>query len=183
MWSARKAPDLPMLPCIRRENMCYPPTTPVGAWPYCRSRLTAVWVRRPTWSIRVVRSIHRGPPTIRLEISIPAIIAPPMFIWSVSIPRRRMIADEAGLDQILIFKLDLTTGKLAPVSQTPSLPGSAPRHLCSDPAGRAFYQLRAGPPDANELYAFDPSTGKLTPWGERFGSQGALPAAVWHPSF
>ena len=49
-----------------------------------------------------------------------------------------VIADEAGLDQILVFKLDLASGKLIPVASTPSLPGSAPRHFVFDPAGRLF---------------------------------------------
>jgi len=49
-----------------------------------------------------------------------------------------VIADEAGLDQILAFKLDLATGKLSAVSQTPSLPGSAPRHFVFDPREGCF---------------------------------------------
>lgn len=81
-----------------------------------------------------------------------------------------VIADEAGLDQILVFKLNLATGKLALVSNTPSLPGSAPRHFVFDPAGRLFYQLQ----EQNSMltvYAFDPTTGKLT----RGESVSALP--------
>ncbi len=72
-----------------------------------------------------------------------------------------VIADEAGLDQILVFKLDLTTGKLKPVSQTASLPGSAPRHFVFDPAGRFFYQLQEQD-SMLTVYAFDPASGKLT---------------------
>ena len=71
-----------------------------------------------------------------------------------------VIADEAGLDQILVFKLDLTTGKLTPVSNTPSLPGSAPRHFVFDPAGRLFYQLQEQD-SMLTVYDFDPGTGKL----------------------
>lgn len=72
-----------------------------------------------------------------------------------------VIADEAGLDQILVFKLDLTTGKLTSVSQTASLPGSAPRHFVFDPAGRLFYQLQEQD-SMLTAYDFDPATGKLT---------------------
>ena len=72
-----------------------------------------------------------------------------------------VIADEAGLDQILVFKLDLATGKLSPVSQTPSLPGSAPRHFVFDPAGRLFYQLQEQD-SMLTVYEFDPATGKLS---------------------
>jgi 6-phosphogluconolactonase len=81
-----------------------------------------------------------------------------------------VIADEAGLDQILIFKLDLKTGKLALVSQTASLPGSAPRHFAFDPAGKLFYQLQEQD-SMLTAYAFDPATGKLT----RGESVSALP--------
>jgi 6-phosphogluconolactonase (cycloisomerase 2 family) len=72
-----------------------------------------------------------------------------------------VIADEAGLDQILMFKLDLTTGKLTAASQTPSLPGSAPRHFVFDPAGRLFYQLQEQD-SMLTVYEFDPSTATLT---------------------
>lgn len=81
-----------------------------------------------------------------------------------------VIADEAGLDQILIFKLNLGTGKLAAVSQTPSLPGSAPRHFVFDPAGRLFYQLQEQD-SMLTAYAFDPATAKLV----REESVSALP--------
>jgi 6-phosphogluconolactonase len=81
-----------------------------------------------------------------------------------------VIADEAGLDQILIFKLDLATGKLTPVSNTPSLPGSAPRHFVFDPAGRLFYQLQEQD-SMLTVYRFDPATGKLV----RGESVSALP--------
>lgn len=81
-----------------------------------------------------------------------------------------VIAAEAGLDQILVFKLDLATGKLALISQTPSLPGSAPRHFVFDPAGRFFYQLQEQD-SMITAYAFDPATGKLS----RIQSVSALP--------
>lgn len=72
-----------------------------------------------------------------------------------------VIADEAGLDQILVFKLDLASGKLSRVSQTASLPGSAPRHFVFDPAGKLFYQLQEQD-SMLTVYDFDPATGKLT---------------------
>ena len=71
-----------------------------------------------------------------------------------------VIADEAGLDQILVFKLNLASGKLIPVSSTPSRPGSAPRHFVFDPAGRLFYQLQEQD-SMLTVYGFDPITGKL----------------------
>lgn len=72
-----------------------------------------------------------------------------------------VIADEAGLDQILIFKLDLASGKLGLVSKTASLPGSAPRHFVFDPTGRIFYQLQEQDSMLTS-YIFDSATGKLT---------------------
>ena len=81
-----------------------------------------------------------------------------------------VIADEAGLDQILVFKLDQSSGKLTLASQTASLPGSAPRHFVFDPAGRLFYQLQEQD-SMLTVYDFDPATGKLT----RGQSVSALP--------
>jgi 6-phosphogluconolactonase (cycloisomerase 2 family) len=81
-----------------------------------------------------------------------------------------VIADEAGLDQILIFKLNLASGKLTPVSNTASLPGSAPRHFVFDPAGHTFYQLQEQD-SMLTAYGFDPATGKLA----RGESVSALP--------
>ena len=66
-----------------------------------------------------------------------------------------VIADDAGLDQILVFKLDLASGKLNPVSSMPSLPGSAPRHFVFDPSGRLFYQLQEQD-SMLTVYDFDP---------------------------
>jgi 6-phosphogluconolactonase (cycloisomerase 2 family) len=72
-----------------------------------------------------------------------------------------VIADDAGLDQILVFKLDLGRGKLTPVAQTASPPGAAPRHFVFDPAGKIFYQLQEQD-SVLASYGFDPATGKLT---------------------
>lgn len=54
-----------------------------------------------------------------------------------------VIADDAGLDLTLIWKLDMQTGHLLPsdmpVVEAPS--GSAPRHFVFHPNGRYFYNL------------------------------------------
>ena len=55
---------------------------------------------------------------------------------------RYIIADDAGLDQILVWRLDQSNGKLATVSVTAALPGSAPRHFVFDPTGHYLYQLQ-----------------------------------------
>lgn len=81
-----------------------------------------------------------------------------------------VIADDAGLDEILVWKLDLESGKLAPVSTTAALPGSAPRHFEFDPVGHYFYQLQEQDLMLT-VYEFDPSSGRL----KRQQSLSALP--------
>lgn len=76
---------------------------------------------------------------------------------------RYVIVNDAGLDQILVFKLDPATGRLTP-NDPPAFaekPGVAPRHFAFGPDGRAFYDLmeqnsRLG------VYAFDPDKGSFT---------------------
>jgi 6-phosphogluconolactonase (cycloisomerase 2 family) len=53
-----------------------------------------------------------------------------------------VIGDDAGRDQIYVWKLDLKTGKLAEVSRTASLAGSAPRHFVFTADGKRMYQLQ-----------------------------------------
>ncbi len=81
-----------------------------------------------------------------------------------------VIADDAGLDEILVWTLDLRSGKLAPVSTTAALPGSAPRHFVFDPAGHYFYQLQEQD-SMLTVYEFDLSSGRL----KRQRSLSALP--------
>jgi 6-phosphogluconolactonase len=73
---------------------------------------------------------------------------------------RYVIADDAGLDQILVWKLDLGSGKLAAVSTTAALAGSAPRHFVFDPAGHHFYQLQEQD-SMLTVYDFDSVSGHL----------------------
>ena len=73
---------------------------------------------------------------------------------------RFVIADDAGLDQILVWKLDLANGKLAPISVTTALPGSAPRHFVFDPKGQIFYQLQEQD-SMLTVYDFDPVSGRF----------------------
>jgi 6-phosphogluconolactonase (cycloisomerase 2 family) len=53
-----------------------------------------------------------------------------------------VVADDAGLDQVHVLKLDTETGKLTP-AMTPLLekPGAAPRHFAFAPSGKIFYNL------------------------------------------
>jgi 6-phosphogluconolactonase (cycloisomerase 2 family) len=74
---------------------------------------------------------------------------------------RYVIADDAGLDQVRVWTLDPSSGKLAAVSVTAALPGSAPRHFVFDPAGRYFYQLQEQDSKLT-VYDFDFNSGHLT---------------------
>jgi 6-phosphogluconolactonase len=81
-----------------------------------------------------------------------------------------VIADDAGLDQILVWKLDLANGKLTLVSTTLALPGSAPRHFVFDPTGHTLYQLQEQD-SMLTVYDFDSASGRL----KRKQSLSALP--------
>lgn len=75
-----------------------------------------------------------------------------------------VFASDLGLDQILIWKFDVDTGKLSPgpEASVPLPPGDGPRHFAFHPNGRWFYSLQE---EASTLVTFDyeAATGKLTP--------------------
>lgn len=73
-----------------------------------------------------------------------------------------VIGDDAGRDQIFVWKLNLETGKLQEVSVTKALPGSAPRHFVFSPDGKTMYQLQE---QDSRLAVYDFSNGKLTQKG------------------
>lgn len=75
-----------------------------------------------------------------------------------------VFATDLGLDQILIWKFDVDTGKLSPAPQESVVlpPGDGPRHFAFHPNGRWFYSLQE---EASTLVTFDydSATGKLSP--------------------
>lgn len=75
-----------------------------------------------------------------------------------------VFASDLGMDQILIWKFDVDTGKLTPAPQAsvPLPPGDGPRHFVFHPNGHWFYSLQE---EASTLVTFDyvAATGKLTP--------------------
>jgi len=73
-----------------------------------------------------------------------------------------VIGDDAGRDQIFVWKLDTNTGKLNQVSVTKSLPGSAPRHFVFAPDGKTMYQLQE---QDSRLATYGFAGGKLTQKG------------------
>ncbi len=74
-----------------------------------------------------------------------------------------VIGDDAGRDQIFVWKLDVNTGKLRQISVTKVLAGAAPRHFVFSPGGKMLYQLQE---QDSRLQAYDFRDGKLTAHGE-----------------
>ncbi|MCL4545539.1 MAG: lactonase family protein [Chloroflexi bacterium] len=75
-----------------------------------------------------------------------------------------VLANDLGLDRVLVFRLDAATGALRP-NDSPwvaARPGAGPRHLAIHPSRNHVYVI-------NELdctvavYSFDPASGKLIP--------------------
>ncbi|HSS12849.1 MAG TPA: lactonase family protein [Rhizomicrobium sp.] len=80
-----------------------------------------------------------------------------------------VVGDDAGRDRIFVWRLNTQTGKLAEVSVTKALAGSAPRHFGFSPDGKTLYQI--GEYNAR-LTTYSFADGKLTPKGQ---SISALP--------
>lgn len=73
-----------------------------------------------------------------------------------------VVGDDAGRDQIFVWKLDTNSGKLSQVSVTKTLAGSAPRHFAFSPDGKTLYQIG----EYNmRLTVYGFAGGKLTPKG------------------
>jgi 6-phosphogluconolactonase (cycloisomerase 2 family) len=75
-----------------------------------------------------------------------------------------VIANDAGLDLTLVWRLDAAAQRLLPADTPVALapPGSAPRHFAFHPNGRIFYNLYEQ--DARiAVYDYDPQNGSLRP--------------------
>ena len=77
---------------------------------------------------------------------------------------RFVLSADLGLDRILVWRYDGSTGKLAPNDPqfAPLPPGDGPRHFAFHPNGRWLYSLQE---EASTLVLFDydGTTGRLTP--------------------
>jgi 6-phosphogluconolactonase len=80
---------------------------------------------------------------------------------SIFTPDNRFaIVADLGIDQLIIYQLDMSTGKLLPHSAIPTRPGAGPRHLAFHPNGKWLFA-------ANELdstvtlYDYDTANGTL----------------------
>ena len=83
--------------------------------------------------------------------------------WTgVSPDNRFLFVPDLGLDQVVIYKLDATTGRIEPHGSGIVPPGSGPRHMKFHPNGRWIYVL-------NELnltvtvFEYDSNAGVMTP--------------------
>lgn len=81
-----------------------------------------------------------------------------------------VLGADAGRDQIFVWKLDTSTGKLQQVSVTKSVPGAAPRHFAFSPDGKTLYQQQE---QDSRLTVYGFANGKLTQKG---ASISTLPA-------
>ena len=81
-----------------------------------------------------------------------------------------VLGADAGRDQIFVWKLDASSGKLTEVSVTKSLPGAAPRHFAFSPDGKTLYQQQE---QGSRLTVYGFAGGKLTQKG---ASISTLPA-------
>lgn len=76
---------------------------------------------------------------------------------------RHFLAADLGTDQIMVYGLDATQGKLFPAASPVKLPpGSGPRHLCFHPNGRFVYVL-AELTSQVFVFAYDATSGALHP--------------------
>jgi 6-phosphogluconolactonase len=82
--------------------------------------------------------------------------------WVGTDPGNRFLfVPDLGMDQVVIYEMDLGAGKITPHGRGSCPPGSGPRHLVFHPSGRFAYVV-------NELaesvtaFAFDAKTGTLT---------------------
>jgi 6-phosphogluconolactonase len=86
----------------------------------------------------------------------------PYAHWIRTDPSNRFaLAADLGIDQIVVYRFDATTGKLAP-HEPPSAkvtPGMGPRHLAFHPNGKWVYAVQEL---ANEVVAFEWDAGKGT---------------------
>lgn len=73
-----------------------------------------------------------------------------------------VIGADAGRDQIFVWKLDTTSGKLTQVSVTKSVPGAGPRHFAFSHDGKTFYQQQE---QDLRLTVYGFADGKMTPKG------------------
>jgi 6-phosphogluconolactonase len=86
----------------------------------------------------------------------------PYAHWVHTDPTNKFaLAMDLGMDQIVIYRFDAKTGKLAPHDPafTSVPPGSGPRHLAYHPNGKWFYGVQEL---SNEVAAFNWDAGKGT---------------------
>lgn len=77
---------------------------------------------------------------------------------------RHVLVADLGIDRIMVYRFDAATGALAPAAQPFAAlpPGSGPRHLAFDPAGRRLYAI-SELANTVTVFAWDAASGGLAP--------------------
>src|SRR5262249_46037908 len=70
------------------------------------------------------------------------------------------IVADLGLDQLVVYELDTSAGKLWPHAQTHTQPGAGPRHIAFHPNGRRVY-LGNELDNTVNVYDYDAAVGTL----------------------
>jgi 6-phosphogluconolactonase (cycloisomerase 2 family) len=78
-----------------------------------------------------------------------------------------IVGADAGRDQIFVWKLDASTGKLNQVSVTKAVPGAGPRHFAFSHDGKTLYQQQE---QDSRLTTYGFAGGKLTQKGPSISS-------------
>jgi 6-phosphogluconolactonase len=75
-----------------------------------------------------------------------------------------LYASNRGPDDIAMFRIDLTSGKLSPIGHVPTR-GKTPRAFSIDPTGSWLFAVNQDS-DSMALFRLDGKTGNLTPVGD-----------------
>ncbi len=79
---------------------------------------------------------------------------------TLTLDNRFALVADLGLDQVIVYALDLTAGRMQPYATVPTPPGAGPRHMAFHPDGQRLYV-------ANELdstvivYDYSAAAGRL----------------------
>jgi len=105
--------------------------------------------------------------------------APHPHSVSVDPTGRFVLVADLGIDRVVVYRIDLTAGKLAPTDQPPLAvrPGQGPRHIAFHPDGRSAFLVAELGCSLTRL-RWDPTSGLL----EAMASHSTLPADAFGPS-
>ena len=113
--------------------MCWWRTTPAAPSPYCRSP--------PIGQLEAATCvIHHQGSSVRPEQE-----GPHPHMIQPSVDGRFVLVTDLGIDQVLVYRLDTSTGQLVLNEQGTAAvsehPGAGPRHFAFAPSGRTVYVI------------------------------------------